>query len=307
MSAAPSPRLTRYARLSIVVAVATILLKSGAYRLTGSVGLLSDAVESLVNLVGGIMALWMLTVAARPADESHAFGHSKAEYFSSGMEGTLIVLAAASIVWAAVPRLFAPQPLEDVGVGLLVSVLASLLNLGAALVILRAGKRHGSITLEANGKHLLTDVWTSAGVIAGVALVPLTGWLWLDPLIAIGVAANIIVTGVGIVRRSISGLMDEAVSPADRATLDAVLARHADSEVGFHAVRTRQAGARSFCSLHVLVPGAWTVKRGHELLERIETGIGAALPSCHVTTHLEPRDEPAAFQDEKLERGSPPR
>lgn len=305
MTTTASPKLARYARLSIAVAVATILLKSGAYWLTGSVGLLSDAVESLVNLAGGIMALWMLTVAARPADESHPFGHTKAEYFSSGIEGALIVLAAASIAWAAVPRLFAPQALQGVGAGLLVSALASLLNLGAALVIVRAGKRHGSITLEANGKHLLTDVWTSVGVIAAVALVPLTGWLWLDPLIALGVAVNIVLTGVGIVRRSISGLMDHAISPTDQMKLDAVLAQHASSDVAFHAVWTRQAGARSFVSLHVLVPGAWTVKRGHDLLERIETGIRAALPSSHVTTHLEAKEDAAAFEDESLERGGP--
>ena len=303
MSAAnAASQVTRYARLSIVVALATILLKSGAYLLTGSVGLLSDAVESLVNLAGGIMALWMLTVAARPADADHAFGHGKAEYFSSGIEGSLIVLAAASIMWAAVPRLFAARPLQAVGVGLLVAMLASLLNLGAALVILRAGRRHGSITLEANGKHLLTDVWTSAGVVAGVALVSLTGWLWLDPLIAIAVAVNIVWTGVGIVRRSVSGLMDQAIPAADRAKLESVLARNTNDEVGFHAVWTRQAGARVFVSLHVLVPGTWTVQLGHALLERIEGEIRGELPACHVTTHLEPREDPASFQDEKLER-----
>ena len=295
-------QVTRYARLSIVVALATILLKSGAYLLTGSVGLLSDAVESLVNLAGGIMALWMLTVAARPADADHAFGHSKAEYFSSGIEGSLIVLAAASIMWAAVPRLFAAQPLQAVGAGLLVSTLASLLNLGAALTILRAGRRHGSITLEANGKHLLTDVWTSAGVVAGVALVSVTGWLWLDPLIAIAVAVNIVWTGVGIVRRSVSGLMDQAIPADDRAKLESVLARNTNHEVAFHAVRTRQAGARIFASLHVLVPGTWTVQRGHDLIERIEREIRGELPECHVTTHLEPSEDPASFQDETLER-----
>lgn len=303
MSAAnAASQVTRYARLSIVVALATILLKSGAYLLTGSVGLLSDAVESLVNLAGGIMALWMLTVAARPADAEHAFGHSKAEYFSSGIEGSLIVLAAASIMWAAVPRLFAARPLQAIGAGLLVSMLASLLNLGAALAILRAGKRHGSITLEANGKHLLTDVWTSAGVVAGVALVSLTGWLWLDPLIAIAVAVNIVWTGVGIVRRSVSGLMDQAIPAADRVKLESVLARNANHGVAFHAVWTRQAGARGFVSLHVLVPGTWTVQLGHDLLERIEGEIRGELPACHVTTHLEPSEDPASFQDETLER-----
>jgi cation diffusion facilitator family transporter len=284
------------------VAVATIGLKIAAYLLTGSVGLLSDAIESFVNLAGGIMALWMLTVAARPADKDHAFGHSKAEYFSSGLEGTLIVLAAASIVWAAVPRLLAPQPLQEVGLGLLVSTVASLLNLGAALFILRAGKRHRSITLEANGKHLLTDVWTSAGVIAAVMLMSLTGWLWLDPLIAIGVALNIILTGVGILRRSISGLMDQTISPEDQTKLDLVLSRHKGPDVSFHAVWTRQAGARSFVSLHVLVPGNWTVQHGHDVVECIESDIRAALPTCHAITHLEPQEDPVSLLDEKLER-----
>jgi cation diffusion facilitator family transporter len=284
------------------VAVATIGLKIAAYLLTGSVGLLSDAIESLVNLAGGIMALWMLTVAARPADKDHAFGHSKAEYFSSGLEGTLIVLAAASIVWAAVPRLLAPQPLQEVSLGLLVSTVASLLNLGAALFILRAGKRHQSITLEANGKHLLTDVWTSAGVIAAVVLMSLTGWLWLDPLIAIGVALNIILTGIGILRRSISGLMDQAISPEDQAKLDLVLSQHTGPDISFHAVLTRQAGARSFVSLHVLVPGNWTVQHGHDVVECIENDIRAALPACHAITHLEPQEDPVSLLDEKLER-----
>jgi cation diffusion facilitator family transporter len=304
MPSKETPRLTRYARISIATALATIVLKSAAYWLTGSVGLLSDAVESLVNLAGGIMALWMLTVAARPADEDHAYGHGKAEYFSSGVEGSLIVLAAASIAWAAIPRLLAPQELEGVGAGLAVSVLASLINLGSALVILRAGKRYGSITLEANARHLLTDVWTSVGVIAAVALVPLTGWLWLDPVIALVVAANIIWTGVGIIRRSVSGLMDKSISNEDRAVVDAVLAKHLSADVSFHAVWTRQAGTRKFVTLHVLVPGDWTVQRGHELLELIEDNIREALPGSHVMTHIEPREDPLSFEDEKLERKS---
>ncbi len=299
---APSPHLTRYARLSIAVAVLTMALKALAYWLTGSVGLLSDAVESVVNLVGGVMALWMLSVAARPADTDHAFGHGKAEYFSSGLEGMLIIVAAASIALTAVPRLTHPRPLAQVDLGLVVSALSSLINLLAALVILRAGRRSGSITLEANAKHLITDVWTSVGVLVAVALVSLTGWLMLDPLIALVVATNIVWSGVGIVRRSVSGLMDKALPREDRAKVEAILARFRCDEVSFHAVWTRQAGARKFVSLHVLVPGQWTVQRGHELLERIEAEIRHALPLTHVTTHLEPREDERSFEDEKLDR-----
>ena len=280
--------LTRFAWLSISAAVVTIALKLVAYRLTGSVGLLSDAIESVVNLVGGIMALAMLTVAARPADEDHPYGHTKAEYFSSGVEGSLILLAAVSIGYAAVGRLIAPKPLEQVGLGLAVSVLASLVNLVVALLLLRVGRKRNSITLEANAQHLLTDVWTSVGVVAGVGAVALTGWQRLDPIVALGVAANIIWTGMGIVRRSTAGLMDSALSAEDQATVGRVLQAHQQGGPQFHKLQTRQAGARKFVSVHVQVPGDWTVDRGHQVAGRIASDIRQALPEASVTTHLEP-------------------
>ncbi len=292
--------LTRFAWLSIAAALVTIGLKTTAYWLTGSVGLLSDAVESLVNLVGGIMALAMLTIAAKPADEDHAYGHSKAEYFSSGVEGGLILVAAVSIAIAAVMRLITPKPLEEIGVGLAVSAGASLVNLVVALLILRAGRKHNSITLEANAHHLMTDVWTSVGVIAGVGLVALTKWNWLDPVVALVVAVNIVWTGVGIVRRSVAGLMDIAISPADMATVRKVLKTYEQDGIKFHALRSRQAGARKFFSTHVLVPGNWTVQRGHELLDKIEADIRTALPDSVIFTHLESLDDPASWDDENL-------
>lgn len=298
--------LTRFAWLSIAAAVATIALKSTAYWLTGSVGLLSDAVESLVNLAGGVMALLMLKIAARPADDDHAYGHSKAEYFSSGVEGTLILLAAASIGYTAVLRLLHPRPLEQVGIGLAVSVAASLINLVVALVILRAGRLRNSITLEANAHHLLTDVWTSVGVVAAIGAVALTGWSWLDPVVALLVAANIIWTGVGIVRRSVAGLMDTALPPADVAKIDAVLAVHAAAGAQFHNLRTRQAGARKFVNFDVLVPGAWTVQRGHDLVEEIEAELRRALPDSTIFTHLEPVEDPASWADTGLDRSARP-
>lgn len=294
--------LSRYAKISIAVAVANIALKAAAYGITGSVGLLSDAIESLVNVVGGIMALAMLTVAARPADDDHPFGHGKAEYFSSGVEGAMILLAAVGICWAAIPRFLHPQALEGVGAGLAVTTIASLLNLATALWIYRAGKKHGSITLEANAKHLLTDVWTSIGVIVAIGLVAITGWSWLDPLVAVLVALNIVWTGVGIIRRSIAGLMDPTLDSGDRARLDEVLARYQEKGIRFHAVMTRQAGMRRFVSMHVLVPGEWTVQQGHELLEEIEADIRTSLSNCHVITHLEPAEDPKSFEDERLER-----
>lgn len=297
-----SDRLTRYAWLSIATALVTIVLKGIAYHVTGSVGLLSEAIESIVNLVGGIMALSMLSIAAQPADEEHAFGHSKAEYFSSGVEGSLILIAAFSIAYSAIPRLFHPRPLESISMGLIVSVVAAGINLLVALGILRAGSRANSITLVANAKHLMTDVWTSVGVILAVALIGLTGWLWLDPVIALIVAANIIWTGYTIVRESIGGLMDLALSPEDRQLLDATIEPYRKEGINFHAVITRRAGARKFVSMHVLVPGEWTVQRGHELLERIEADIRHALPFSIVFTHLEPNEDPASFEDEKLER-----
>jgi cation diffusion facilitator family transporter len=295
-------KLTQYAWLSIAAALVTIGLKSGAYLLTGSVGLLSDALESLVNLVGAIMALTMLTIAARPADEDHPYGHSKAEYFSSGVEGSLIMVAAIGIAVAAVDRLLHPRALEQIGLGLGISVLASLVNLGVALVLLRASKHYDSITLRASAHHLLTDVWTSAGVVVGVGAVALTGWAWLDPGVALLVAANIVWTGVRIVRDSVLGLMDSAMVPEERVAVQAALQPHLRDGVQSHALLTRQAGSQRFVSLHVLVPGAWTVQQGHDLVERIETDIRGAVRNVTVLTHLESLDDPASWDDVALER-----
>ena len=281
----------------------TIVLKTGAYLITGSVGLLSDAVESLVNLVSGIMALAMLKIAERPADEDHAYGHSKAEYFSSGVEGGLILVAAVSIAIAAVLRIIAPRPLEAVGLGMFMSAAAAVVNLVVALLLLRVGRRHNSITLEANAHHLLTDVWTSVGVIAGVGLVVLTNWLWLDPFVALLVAANIVWTGMRIVQRSVGGLMDVALSTEDMTAVRKVLQTYEQTGIQFHALRSRQSGARKFVSTHVLVPGDWTVQRGHELLDRIEADICGVLPDAAVFTHLESLDDPASWEDQTLERG----
>jgi cation diffusion facilitator family transporter len=295
-------RLTRFAWLSIAAALATIVLKSTAYLLTGSVGLLSDALESLVNLVGAMMALGMLTVAARPADDDHAYGHGKAEYFSSGVEGTLIIIAAISIALTALERLISPKPLEQVGVGLGVSLVASLVNLGVAAVLLRAGRLYGSVTLQANASHLLTDVWTSAGVLAGVGAVALTGWGALDPVVALVVAANIVWTGGGIVRKSVLGLMDTALPPEDLQALRAAIDRHMTDGVQYHALRSRQSGTRRFVSLHVLVPGEWTVHHGHQLLERIEADVRRSITNVTVFTHLESLDDPASWEDVALDR-----
>jgi cation diffusion facilitator family transporter len=298
--------LTRFAWLSIAAAVTTIALKAVAYLLTGSVSLLSDALESIVNLVGALMALAMLTIAARPADDEHEFGHSKAEYFSSGVEGVLILLAAASIIVTAIPRLITPKPLEQVGIGMGVSVAASLVNLFVAQVLLRAGKKHNSITLEADARHLMTDVWTSGGVLVGVGLVALTGWTRLDPIVACLVAANIIWAGVGIVRKSVLGLMDTALPVEDRNKIEKALKPYAELGVEYHAIRTRESGARKFVSLHVLVPGQWTVMRGHGLLERIEKDIRTALPGVHVFTHLESLSDPTSWEDTDLDRAEDP-
>ncbi len=304
-SLAERASLTRYAWLSVAAALVTIVLKVVAYLLTGSVGLLSDAMESGVNLVGGVMALGMLTIAARPADEDHPYGHGKAEYFSSGVEGTLILVAAVGIAYAAFERLLHPQPLEQVGIGLAVSVGASLVNLAVALVLLRAGKRYDSITLKANAHHLLTDVWTSGGVLIGVAGVALSGWQRLDPIVAILVAANIVWAGVRIVRNSVSGLMDTAIPTEELVQVQAALERHVQAGVKYHALRTRQAGALRFISLHLLVPGEWNVQQGHALAEQIEGELRTLLPTAKVTTHLEALEDPASWDDEGLRPGAP--
>ncbi|GMU55503.1 MAG: transporter [Candidatus Xenobia bacterium] len=291
----------RYAWASIAAALATVGMKLGAYWVTGSVGLLSDALESVVNLVAATLALGMLWWAEQPADEGHPFGHAKAEYFSSGVEGALIVLAAVGIGSAALPRLFAPQPLESLGLGLALAGGASLVNLGVALFLLKAGRKHNSIALEADAHHLLTDVWTSVGVVGGILLVWLTGWLWLDPALALAVAFHIVWTGVQLVKRSTQGLMDAAIPKAEQEAIEQVLEGYRQQGLDFHALRTRRAGSRSFVSLHVLVPGSWTVQRGHELLEQVERDLRAVSPTkVSVLTHLEPLEDPASFRDEQL-------
>jgi len=297
-----SKSLKRYAYLSIAAAIATILLKGVAWWITDSVGLLSDALESFVNLAGALMALAMLTVAEMPEDETHAHGHGKAEYFSSAFEGFLIFIAAVSIGYAAVDRLLHPRVLEDIGIGLAVSVVASIINLATARILLQVGLKENSITLEADAHHLLTDVWTSAGVIVGVGLVWATGWLWLDPAIALLVAANILWTGWRLLRRSASGLMDESVLPEQLKAIEDVLETYQRQGLEFHALRTRQAGMRSFVTLHVLVPGAWSVKQGHDVVDEIEADIIRAIPNAHVTSHLEPLEDPASLSDRTLDR-----
>ena len=295
--------LTRFAWLSIAAALATITLKTGAYLLTGSVGLLSDALESFVNLAGAVMALSMLTIAARPADESHVYGHSKAEYFASVTEGVLVLGAAAGILSAAVSRLFQPRELEQLGLGLGVSIAASVINLVVARILLRVGKERRSITLEADAHHLMTDVWTSAGVIGGVAVAGITGWSLLDPLVAIVVALNIIWTGIQLVGRSIPGLMDAALPAQEQSLIQEVMEKYRQRGVNFHALRTRQAAARRFISVHVLVPGEWTVHDAHHVAEDFESDIREALGSVvTVFTHLEPVEDELSMEDIYLDR-----
>jgi len=294
--------LTRYAWLSIAAAVVTIGLKSFAYLLTGSVGLLSDAVESLVNLVAAIIALSMLIIAARPADEEHPFGHSKAEYFASGAEGVLIFVAAVSIAVAAVQRILAPRAIEQPGAGLAVSTFASAINFIVARILLSVGKKQNSITLEADAHHLMTDVWTSVAVIVGVGAVAITDWELLDPIIALAIAANIVRTGVQLVRRSIAGLMDTALPPDEYDRVLRVLEKYKEQGVEFHALKTRQAAGRRFVSVHVLVPGRWTTHKGHHLVENVEKDIRDALAGVTVFTHLEPVDDPLSFQDIEIDR-----
>ncbi|MBA3260221.1 MAG: cation transporter [Gemmatimonadales bacterium] len=294
--------LIRFAIISVVAALATIALKGTAYLLTGSIGLLSDALESLVNLVAALVALVALWVAARPADEEHAYGHTKAEYFSSGFEGALILIAAVSILVAAAGRLLQPQPILDPALGLAITGLASLLNFVVARVLLRAGRRYESITLEADASHLMTDVWTSAGVIVGVAAAALTGWHRLDAIVAIAVALLVIRAGFKLVRRSMLGLLDTSLPEDMLRAITAILESRAHEGVRHHALRTRQAGARRFISFHILVPGDWTVQRGHDLLEQIEEQVRAAVPHSVVDTHLEPIEDPVSWEDTRLER-----
>ena len=299
-----SASLRKFVYLSIAAAVATISLKLAAYLITGSVGLLSDALESCVNLVAAIIALIMLTLAEKPADEKHAFGHNKAEYFSSAIEGGLIVVAAISIIWSAVPRLIHPQPLENIGIGLLIAVGASVINAAVALVLIRNGKKHQSITLEADGKHLMTDVITSGGVLIGIALVKLTGWLVLDAIVAIGVALNIVWTGYQLMRRSGQGLLDSAIPEQERIQITQLLDTYRQQQITYHSLMTRQSGSRKFISVHLLMPGAWNIQQGHDLAENIENDVRKLFPDTHTTifTHLEPVEDPLSMQDIGIDR-----
>lgn len=300
----PKVSLARYAWLSIAAATVTIGLKSGAYFLTGSVGLLSDALESGVNLVAAGFALFAIKLAEAPADEEHAYGHDKAEYFSSGLEGLLIFAASIAILVSAVLRLIEPRELEAVGLGLGVSVVASVVNFVVARVLLRAGKQHRSITLTADSHHLMTDVWTSVAVLVGVGLVKWTGWLWMDPVIAIAMALNIARTGGSLVYESGMGLLDSAVPKEERERMETVLDGYRSEGAVWHALRTRQAGSRRFVTVHILVPGRWSVRRGHDLLERIEHDLRRLGPKTIVMTHLEPIEDPRAHDDQDLERDS---
>jgi cation diffusion facilitator family transporter len=288
---------TFYAWLSVATSVVVITLKFAAYFLTGSVGLLSDAVESVVNIVAALIALGVLTYSAAKPDREHNFGHEKAEYFSSGIEGALIFVAAGAIVWTAIPRLLNPQALEQVSEGLALAVVASLANAGCAWVMLRAARAHRSITLEADARHLLTDVWTTVGVVVGVVLVQFTGWLRLDPIIAIAVALQIVWTGWHLMTRSFEGLMDRAIPDEDRAVITSVLDNLRHEGGDYHALRTRIAGSKSFVNVHILVPGRMSVQSGHDLCERLESEIQAKLPHVEVLTHLEPLEDPRSWDD----------
>jgi cation diffusion facilitator family transporter len=295
------PRSAKYyGYLSIAGAIATIALKLGAYLLTNSVGFLSDALESGVNLVAAIAAVWAITYAAKPPDAEHTYGHSKAEYFASGFEGALILVAALGIAIAAIPRLINPQPLEQLGLGLVLSLIAAAINGAIAMILLKASKRLRSITLRADAHHLLTDVWTSFGVLVGIGLVALTGWQILDPILALLVAVNILWTGIKLITESGSALLDAALPADELEVINQILSNYDRQQIQFHAIRTRVAGVKRFVNFHVLVPGAWSIQSGHDLCEEVETAIAQALPNTIVFTHLEPLEDPKSWTDQDL-------
>lgn len=298
------PSLTRYAWLSIAAALITILMKTSAYFLTGSVGLLSDALESTVNLASAIVALIALRIVTRPANDEYTFGYSKVEYFASGFEGGMILLAAVSIILSALPRLLNPVPLEQIGLGLIISFAASLINLGVSLVLIRAGKRYNSITLEADGRHLMTDVWTTAGVLVGISLVWLTGYERLDPIIALLVAVNILFTGYRLLVRSGRGLMDVSLPASELASVKAILDSYQSRGIRYHALRSRQAAARKFLVVHLLVPGSWTVRQGHQVAEQVESEVRGAVPNSNIVTHIEPVEDPISMEDAPIDRSN---
>lgn len=279
-------------------------MKAAAYLLTGSIGLLSDALESTVNLASAIVALIVLKLISRPANDEFTFGFSKAEYFASGFEGGMILLAAVSIIMSALPRLLNPIPLEQVGLGLAISLAASLINLGVSLILIRAGKRHNSITLEADGRHLMTDVWTTAGVLVGILLVWVTGYERLDPIIALLVAVNIIFTGYRLLLRSGRGLLDVSLPPEELAKVKTILDSYQTKGIRYHALRSRQAAARKFLVVHLLVPGDWTVRQGHQLAEGVETEVRSAVPNSNIVTHIEPIEDPISLEDASIDRSN---
>lgn len=295
------PDLRKYAWLSIATALVTMLLKSGAWAITGSMGLLADAAESLVNLVAAVAALVAVTIAAMPADENHHFGHSKAEYFSAALEGILVVVAAGSIIYLAVDRLLNPRPLDSLGLGLALSIVSAVFNGVVGQVLIRVGRRHRSVALRADGTHLMADVYTSVGVVIGLALVWATGWEWLDPVIAILVGVHILVAGYRLISESTGGLMDASLSPEDNARIQEILDAHTEKgRIEFHSVRTRESAARQFMEMHMLVPGDWTVRRGHDVMEDLIDRINAEFPAMRVTGHLEPISDPRSYEDMHL-------
>ena len=293
-------QVSAYLKLSVAVAIATIVLKTGAWWLTGSVSLLSDALESLVNLAGAIFALAMVTLAAQPPDDDHPYGHHKAEYFSSGFEGVLIFVAALAIIWAAVQRMLNPQPLEQLGLGLVLSVVSTVMNGVLAWAMLRKSRQHRSVALEADARHLFTDVWTTVGVVAGLLAVSSTGWLWLDPVIAIAVALNILREGASLVARSAGGLMDQAVDPETQQAIEQVLQSFAhEKTVRFDHVTTRRAGQRRFVDLHMHMPPAWTLQRAAAVRGSVEQALMSAVPGLRATIQLLPSDVEAHFSDDR--------
>ena len=296
-SAVPPTDLTRFAWLSIGAAIVTITLKTAAWVMTGSVGLLSDAAESVVNLVAGVVALIALRVAALPASEQYPYGRTKAEYFSAAVEGMMIFVAAAVILVTSVERFIHPRPLENVGIGLVISLVAGLVNGVVALVLLRAGRRHRSLALTADGKHLLTDVITSVGVVVGVGLVWLTNWARLDPIVAFAIGVNIIVTGIRLLLESIRGLLDVTLPPAENARITEILRSHTTAETRFHGLQTRVSGRERHATVHVLVPDDWTVHRGHAFIEEVEQDLREAVPGLVILTHLEPINDPSSYAD----------
>ena len=294
--------LSRFAWLSVAAAIVTIVMKFSGYLVTGSVGLLSDAAESLVNLVAAVVAVVVLKVIAKPADRDHEFGHSKAEYFSAGLEGAMILVASGFIIAASIGRLMNPQPIDQIGLGLVLSVAASVVNLVVALILLKAGKKHRSITLTADGKHLMTDVWTSVGVVVAVFLVWITQWWWLDPVIALVVALNILLTGYKLLMEAGGGLMDKAMDGPDRADVDRILGSHCDParNIDVHEVRTRVSGRQEFIEFHLLVPGKWSIEHGHDILHAMEDDLRDRFPGVHIASHLEPIEDERAYGDVDL-------